>query len=93
MHDFVLGELSLGNLGRRAATLATLRALPKCGQANTDEVLRLVEANHLFGLGIGWVDCHLLATARMEPELHLWTRDKRLVRAAQHLDLPVAGLH
>ncbi len=93
MHDFVLGELALGNLGRRSVTLRVLHALPKSEQATTREVLRLVEANALFGRGVGWVDCHLLAAVRMQPDLSLWTRDKRLFAAAQDLNLDVAGLH
>lgn len=93
MHDFVLGELSLGNLGRRPVTLRVLHALPKSEHAQTHEVLELVEANALFGRGVGWVDCHLLATVRMQPDVELWTRDKRLFTAAQYLGLDVAGLH
>ncbi len=93
MHDFVLGELSLGNLGRRPSTLRVLHALPKSEQAQTHEVLELVESNALFGRGVGWTDCHLLAAVRMQPGLKLWTRDKRLFAAANHLQLDVGGLH
>lgn len=93
MHDFVLGELSLGNLGRRALTLRVLHALPKSSHAHTGEVLELIETNGLSGRGIGWVDCHLLAAVRMQADVELWTRDKRLFTAAQHLGLTVAGLH
>lgn len=93
MHDFVLGELSLGNLGGRPKTLKGLHALPKSAQAQTYELLELVESNSLFGRGVGWVDCHLLAVVRMQPGVTLWTRDKRLFAAAQYLHLDVAGLH
>lgn len=93
MHDFVLGELALGNLGNRPQTLESLRALPFAMEAHTDEVLELIESNRLFGRGVGWIDAHLLASVRLQPGLALWTRDKRLFACAQDIGLPVAGLH
>ena len=40
---------------------------------------------HLFGLGIGYVDAHLLAATMLTTGAKLWTRDKRLAAtAAQH---------
>jgi hypothetical protein len=40
-----------------------------------------VDAHHLAGSGIGWVDVHLLAAARVA-RLHIMTVDRALARAA-----------
>jgi hypothetical protein len=41
----------------------------------------------LFGLGIGYVDVHLLAAVRLTSGASLWTRDKRLLMVASHLGI------
>lgn len=51
-----------------------------------DEVRYLIEREKLFGRGIGSVDAHLLAAARLG-HVVLWTRDRVLREAAKHLDL------
>lgn len=78
MHPFVIGELALGNLSDRAATVAALRALPSPTVATESQFLALVVDSGLAGTGIGFVDAHLLAAVRLTPDLRLWTRDKRL---------------
>lgn len=83
-HPFVIGELACGNMPRRATTLRLLDALPKVPAARHDEVMRLVEAAGLSGSGLGWVDAHLLAAARMSGTA-LWTLDRTLRRVAERL--------
>jgi hypothetical protein len=39
----------------------------------------------LAGLGIGYVDVHLLASTRLTAGSSLWTRDKRLSSVAERL--------
>jgi predicted nucleic acid-binding protein len=85
MHSMVRGELSLGNLARRAAILADLDMLPAAPLADNDEVFALIESAALFGTGIGFVDAHLLASTLLIDEGQLWTRDKRLARVAGRL--------
>jgi predicted nucleic acid-binding protein len=85
-HPHVTGELALGTLRHRGLVLAALQDLPKAVVATEREVLQFVEANSLSGLGIGWVDAHLLAAARLSHAL-LWTRDKRARAAAERLAL------
>ncbi len=51
------------------------------------EVYALIEAERLFGLGIGFVDAHLLAALRLTPGVRLWTLDKRLATVADRLGL------
>jgi predicted nucleic acid-binding protein len=43
--------------------------------------MRLIEARKLWGLGIGWIDAHLLASALLS-DCQFWTLDGRLLRAA-----------
>lgn len=86
-HPFVIGELSMGNLRDRRVILDGLCRLPSAILAKHDEVLHIVESYGLFGIGIGYVDAHLLATTRITPETALWTRDKRLYRGADKLGL------
>jgi hypothetical protein len=50
-------------------------------------VMTLVEAQHLFGLGIGYVDAHLLAASLLTTDANLWTRDKQLAAAAADLGI------
>ncbi len=83
-HPFVIGELACGSLAQRDDVLALLAALPAARVAAHAEALALVEAQRLHGAGIGWVDVHLLASARLS-RARLWTRDRRLHAVAQHL--------
>jgi hypothetical protein len=61
--------------------------LPQIDTAMDDEVLRFVEVHKLFGIGIGYIDAHLLVSARLVPDTTIWTRDKRLESAAARLGL------
>ena len=92
-HPFVIGELGLGSIPRRAATLLQLLRLPTAIVANHDEVMRLVERQRLYGLGLSYADVHLLAAARLTPEATLWTRDKNLSAAAERLSLAARVTH
>jgi predicted nucleic acid-binding protein len=85
-HPFVAGELCCGNLARRDELLGLLRALPAVPVIEHDEVLGFVTAHRLHGLGLGWIDMHLLASARLA-RLPLWTLDKRLGAAAVALEV------
>jgi predicted nucleic acid-binding protein len=87
MHPLVLGELAVVNLSPRAKLLADLKDLPQIDTAMDDEVLRFVEVHKLFGIGIGYIDAHLLVSARLVPDTTIWTRDKRLESAAARLGL------
>jgi len=93
IHPFVIGEIALGSLRQRAAILDALYKLPQTAVAREAEVLTLIESASLFGLGIGYVDVHLLASAKLTNGLRLWTRDKRLNAAAAQLDLAAALLN
>lgn len=84
-HPWVTGELALGHISRRGEVLALLHNLPQATVATDVEVLALIDNHHLFGLGIGYVDAHLLAATMLSANARLWTRDKRLAAVAhQH---------
>lgn len=86
-HPFVIGELALGNLQRRDPFLRAYRRLPRVAVARDDEVLRFIDGQALLGRGIGYVDAHLLAAARLTPGAKLWTHDRRLHAIATQLGL------
>ncbi|MDE3015660.1 MAG: type II toxin-antitoxin system VapC family toxin [Pseudomonadota bacterium] len=86
MHTFVIGELAMEDLRPRQAILGSLRALPHADPVDYEEALVFIEEHRLFGSGIGYVDAHLLASARLS-SARLWTRDKRLNKAAIRLGL------
>lgn len=80
-HPFVRGELALGNLPQRQDILGLLNNLP------ADEINPFIETHALFGLGIGFIDVHLLASAQLAVNAKLWTRDKRLLAVASRFNL------
>lgn len=83
-HPFVVGELACGNLGNRTEILDLLQALPMAPMAEHGEVLYLLQELGLYGRGLGWVDVHLLASARLLG-CPIWTLDKGLAKAAGNL--------
>lgn len=86
-HAMVVGELALGSLRNRPDVIELLRALPTPMEATPDEVLLLVEQERLFGRGLSLIDAHLLAAARINPGVAIWSRDKRLHAVAADLGL------
>lgn len=81
-HPFVIGELALGSLKQRDLILELLRGLPSALVATDEEVQAYIDRHALFGLGIGYVDAHLLAGTALTVGAQIWTRDKRLAAAA-----------
>ncbi len=81
----------MGGLRGRATVLRDMGRLPQAAVATHREILDFVERHRLFGLGIGYVDAHLLASSRLTPGAALWTRDKRLHAVAERLGVATAG--
>jgi predicted nucleic acid-binding protein len=86
-HPFVIGEIALGSLKNRESILGSLKGLPLAETATDEEVQQFIESNALFGLGIGYIDAHLLAAVRLNAGSQLWTRDKRLGAVANRMGL------
>ena len=65
VHPFVIGEVAIGNLRHRETVLQDLQDLTRVVIADDEEVMRFVEAEHLFGLGLGYLDAHILASVAL----------------------------
>ena len=85
-HPFVLGEVACGNLKNRSEILTLLGVLPGSVVAEHNEVLAFIERHNLSGSGLGWIDVHLLASAKLT-KCSLWTMDRALGRAARNLGI------
>jgi hypothetical protein len=80
-HPFVVGEIACGRLANRVEVLTLLQALPQAPMATHEEILTFIERQSLHGRGLGLIDVHLVASARLS-RLAIWTRDKNLNRTA-----------
>jgi len=87
-HPLIIGELACGRFRDRRAVFGLLHQLPSLGVVSHEEALSFLDAHDLFGRGLGWIDVHLLATARLTSE-PLWTRDRDLASACRLLGLDV----
>ena len=87
IHPFIIAELALGSLKDRTHTLALLDLLPSVRVAQLSEVRLAIEARRLYSFGIGLTDAHLIASVFINPPTLLWTRDKRLGKAAEALGI------
>ncbi len=87
IHPAVIAELALGSLQQRAKTLALLDLLPQVRVAQQSEVRRMIEARRLYSRGIGLTDAQLIASVFINPSTLLWTRDRRLRKAAEGLGI------
>jgi predicted nucleic acid-binding protein len=92
IHPAIVAELAPGSLHERTLqertkTLALLDLLPQVQVAQLSEVRRMIEARRLYGLGIGLTDAQLIASVFINPSTVLWTRDKRLRKAAEGLGI------
>ena len=85
-HPFIVGELACGNLGNRHEILSLMHRLPLATQAKHEEVLQFIEQKHLMGMGLGYIDVHLSASAVLTGVL-MWTYDRRLNQASEELGI------
>ena len=88
IHPWVIGELACSTLRNRSQVLELLQGLPAATVASDAEVLLLFERDRLMGRGIGYIDAHLLASARLS-HCRLWTQDRRLAAVAQEQGVAV----
>jgi predicted nucleic acid-binding protein len=83
-HELVYGELLVGDRGGRGKLLAAYERMYQARIVPHDEVVALVRHRGLHGVGLSWIDVHLLASALAE-RLQLWTADVALAGVAQDL--------
>ena len=85
-HDFVHGELLVGDVGGRKKLLSSYSLLPRCPSIPHADVVGFVSHRRVHGRGIGWIDAHLIASAIVGGAL-LWTADGALSKLARSLDV------
>jgi predicted nucleic acid-binding protein len=93
MHPFIVGEIALGNLKDRERAIRQLRAIKQLRVASDEGVLTMIEQRKLSGVGIGYVDAHLIAAALVADDVGLWTHDKALAAIADRLGIAAKPLH
>jgi len=81
-----MGELACGKIKNRKDILALLQALPSSPVITQDEFLHFVQTHSLAGKGLGFVDIHLLASARLA-RVAIYTEDAKLKTSARKLKL------
>jgi len=85
-HDFVIGELLIGDKGGRKQLLSDYALMRQAPVVPHREVVEFVRKRRLHGRGIGWVDTHILASALVS-RMKLWTADPRLGDVARELGI------
>jgi predicted nucleic acid-binding protein len=83
-HEFVYGELLVGDRGGRRALLSNYALMEQVSTVPHSDVTSFVRARKLHGRGIGWVDVHLLASA-LVAGVEVWTADEPLRAVAEEL--------
>ena len=87
-HPLIVLELACGTPpAPRERTLGDLKKLQQAVTATNDEVLALIESNHLYDTGCGAIDMSLLASVLLTREARLWTMDKNLTALAGKLGI------
>jgi hypothetical protein len=89
-HEFVYGELLIGNRGGRRKLLAAYERMHQAAMVPHREVVAFVRNRDLHGRGVGWIDVHLLASA-VVGQLQLWTADPRFSAVANELGVAYEG--
>ena len=93
-HPYVVTEVACGTPPNRRVIIAMLGELESTLLATPDEILELIERRSLYGLGCGFVDMSLLASALLSEQTLIWTLDKRLDSMAAGLNRAYrAALH
>ncbi|OHB77508.1 MAG: ribonuclease [Planctomycetes bacterium RBG_16_55_9] len=85
-HPFIVGELACGTISNRTEIISSIQSLPMLDVVEQEELLLFIEQNHLMGIGLGFVDVHLMASAMLDG-IPLWTQDKRLKQACSRLNI------
>lgn len=85
LHPFVLGELLLGGMPADGEAAIALRTIPQAPIATADETATFITRAMLAGTGVGYVDTHLLVSARLLGSGSVLTKDKNLRTQATRL--------
>jgi predicted nucleic acid-binding protein len=85
-HDLIYGELLIGDPGARRKLLLDYDHMHWIRTVPHEDVVAFVRVHKLHGLGIGWIDAHLLAAA-LVARVSLWTADEPLAALARRFDV------
>lgn len=85
-HDLVIGELATGSIKNRGKILKMMQALLKVPKIDEAQALDFIEQHKLMGVGLSYIDVHLLASCK-EFGFLLWTNDKKLAETAEKFDI------
>jgi predicted nucleic acid-binding protein len=85
-HELVFGELLIGDRGGRKKLLEAYQQVHQAAPVPHAEVVAFVRQRRLHGLGAGWIDVHLLASA-IVGRYELWTADPRSASLAEQLNV------
>jgi predicted nucleic acid-binding protein len=85
-HPLIIGEVACGHLRHRKEIISLLQALSTIKIPEHAEVFEFLEQKRLMGLGMGWIDVHLLASAFLN-RVSIWTLDKKLRAVATKLNV------
>jgi predicted nucleic acid-binding protein len=89
-HELIYGELLIGDPGGRRKLLESYERIRQAITVPHTDVVNFVRDRNLYGLGIGWIDVHLLASS-LVGRFHLWTADQHLAAVANDLGIAYNG--
>ena len=87
LHPYVYGELLLGGLPTKGVAARQLLKLERSPVASASQAAAFIEWAELSGTGIGYVDSHLLVSAKLFAGGSILTRDKKLRTQAESIGL------
>jgi predicted nucleic acid-binding protein len=91
LHPYVFGELALGGFPSNGPVVDEMMELVRAPIASAPETLAFIAWAGLSGTGVGYVDTHLLVSARLLVGGTLLTSDKRLYAQAERLGIAYIG--
>jgi predicted nucleic acid-binding protein len=90
LHPFVYGELLLSGPSKPGAFAERLLGLKLAPVATAPDVAAFIIWAKLAGAGVGYVDTHLLVSAKLLPAAMIMTHDKDLAAQARRLGVAYA---
>jgi predicted nucleic acid-binding protein len=87
-HPLALAEIACATPpSPREQTLDDMALIGQAHTASFTEIIAFIESEPSYGLGCGFVDIALLASACITPDAKLLTHDKKLMQLAKRLEV------
>jgi predicted nucleic acid-binding protein len=87
-HEIVIGELACGTFKNRDVFLDNLKMLRLAKNATFEEHISMIEKHKLYGLGLGFSDIQILASALLM-DSGILTKDKAMLLVMKKLGIAV----